>query len=79
MSDSVRPYEQQPTRLLCPEDSLGKNAGAGCHFLPKMRIISAIHIMNIHYMSMYHITSCINGVCVCMVHICVLYLRSPFL
>ena len=25
MSDFVRPYGQQPTRLLCPQDSLGKN------------------------------------------------------
>ena len=24
---------QQPTRLLCPWDSPGKNTGAGCHFL----------------------------------------------
>ena len=23
----------QPTRLLCPRDSLGKNTGVGCHFL----------------------------------------------
>ena len=27
------PYGQQPTRLLCPQDSLGKNTGVGCHFL----------------------------------------------
>ena len=33
MSDSVRPYGQQPTRLLHPQDSLGKNTGVGCHFL----------------------------------------------
>ena len=33
MSDSVRPHRQQPTRLLCPRDSLGKNTGLGCHFL----------------------------------------------
>ena len=33
MSDSVRPHGQQPTRLLCPWDSLGKNTGVGCHFL----------------------------------------------
>ena len=33
VSDSVRPYGQQPTRLLCPQDSLGKNTGVGCHFL----------------------------------------------
>ena len=30
---TVRPYGQQPTRLLCPRDSLGKNTGVGCHFL----------------------------------------------
>ena len=33
MSDSVRPHRQQPTRLPCPWDSLGKNTGVGCHFL----------------------------------------------
>ena len=33
VSDSVQPYAQQPTRLLCPQDSLGKNTGVGCHFL----------------------------------------------
>ena len=33
MSDSVRPHRWQPTRLLCPWDSPGKNAGVGCHFL----------------------------------------------
>ena len=33
MSDSVRPHRQQPTRLLCPWDSPGKNTGVGWHFL----------------------------------------------
>ena len=33
MSDSVRPHGQQPTRLLCPQDSPGSNTGLGCHFL----------------------------------------------
>ena len=33
MSDSVRSHRQQPTRLLCPWDSPGKNTGVGCHFL----------------------------------------------
>ena len=33
MSNSVRPPRQQPTRLLCPWDSPGKNTGVGCHFL----------------------------------------------
>ena len=40
MSDSVRPHEQQPTRLLCPRDSLGKNTGVGCHCL--LRIIQLL-------------------------------------
>ena len=33
VSDSMQPCGQQPTRLLCPQDSLGKNTGMGCHFL----------------------------------------------
>ena len=33
MSDSVRPYRRQPTRLPLPWDSPGKNTGVGCHFL----------------------------------------------
>ena len=33
MSNSVRPHRWQPTRLLCPWDSPGKNTGVGCHFL----------------------------------------------
>ena len=33
MSDSVQPHRRQPTRLLCPWDSPGKNTGVGCRFL----------------------------------------------
>ena len=33
MSNSVRPHRPQPTRLLHPGDSQGKNTGVGCHFL----------------------------------------------
>jgi len=33
VSDSVWPHRRQPTRLLCPWDSPGKNTGVGCHFL----------------------------------------------
>ena len=33
MSDSVWPHGLQPTRLLHPWDSPGKNTGVGCHFL----------------------------------------------
>ena len=32
VSDSVRPHRRQPTRLLCPWDSPGKNTGVGCHY-----------------------------------------------
>ena len=30
---TLRPCGLQPTRLLCPWDSPGKNTGVGCHFL----------------------------------------------
>ena len=33
MPDSLWPHGLQPTRLLCPWDSPGKNTGAGCHVL----------------------------------------------
>ena len=33
VSDSVRPHRWQPTRLLCPWDSPGKNTEVGCHVL----------------------------------------------
>ena len=33
MSNSVQPHRLQPTRLLCPWGSPGKNTGVGCHFL----------------------------------------------
>ena len=33
VSNSVQPHRWQPTRLLCPWDSPGKNTGVGCHFL----------------------------------------------
>ena len=31
---ALRPHRRQPTRLLCPWDSPGKNTGVGCHCLP---------------------------------------------
>ena len=38
---TLRPHRQQPTRLLCPWESPGKNTGVGCHFLPQcMKVIS---------------------------------------
>ena len=38
VSDSLRTYGLQPTRLPCPWDSLGKNTGVGCHFLLHMKV-----------------------------------------
>ena len=35
VSDSLRPHGLQPTRLLCPWDSPGKNPGVGCQALPQ--------------------------------------------
>ena len=39
MSDSVRPHGQQPSRLLCPQASPGKNSGVGCHVLLQIRLL----------------------------------------
>ena len=33
MSDSLQPHGLQPTRVLCPWNSLGKDTGVGCHAL----------------------------------------------
>ena len=33
MSSYVQPYKLQPTRLLCAENSPGKNTGVDCHAL----------------------------------------------
>ena len=41
VSDSVRPHRRQPTRLLCPRDSPGKNTGMGCHFLLQCRKVKS--------------------------------------
>ena len=30
---TLQPYGQQPSRLLCPQDSPSKNTGERCHFL----------------------------------------------
>ena len=30
------PIRRQPTRVLCPQESPGKNTGVGCHFLLQM-------------------------------------------
>ena len=41
MSNSVQPHRRQPTRLLRPWDSPGKNTGVGCHFLLQRRKVKS--------------------------------------
>ena len=51
-SDFLQPCGPQPSRLLCPWDSPGKNTGVGCHFLlqgvfptqgSKLHLLSLLH------------------------------------
>ena len=37
-------HRRQPTRLLRPQDSLGKDTGVGCHFLLQCRKVKFVHI-----------------------------------
>ena len=37
----MRPHRRQPTRLLHPWDSPGKNTGVGCHFLLQCRKVKS--------------------------------------
>ena len=41
VSNSVRTHRGQPTRLLLPWDSPGKNTGVGCHFLLQCRKVKS--------------------------------------
>ena len=50
MSNSAWPHRWQPTRLLCPQDSPGKNTGVGCHFL----LLSSLH----QYLILRTVPSC---------------------
>ena len=43
MSDSVQPHRRQPTRLLRPWDSPGKNTGVGFHFLLQCMKVKSEH------------------------------------
>ena len=49
MSDSVQPHRQQPTSLLHPWDSPGKNTRVSCHFLLQGILLtpgSHLHLLN---------------------------------
>ena len=53
VSDSVRPHGLQPTRLLCPRDSPGKNTGVvGCHAL--LQGLFPTQGLNLHLVSLLH-------------------------
>ena len=59
VSASVRPYGQQPTRLLCPQDSLGKNTGVGCHFLlPDVPLF--IHLLLKEFLGLFPFEATMN-------------------
>ena len=46
MSNSLRPHELYPIRLLCPWGFPGKNTGVGCHFL--LQGIFSTQELNLH-------------------------------
>ena len=52
LSDSLRPHGLQPTRLLCPWDSPGKNTGLGCRFL--LQGIFPTQGSNLHLLYLLH-------------------------
>ena len=56
MSNSLQPRGLQPTRLLCPWDSLGKNTGVGCHFfLQEIFPTQGLNLGLLHYrQTLYH-------------------------
>ena len=60
VSNSLRPLELQPTRLFCPRNFLGKNTGAGCHFLlqgnlPNLRIETRSPTLQADSLSLSHL------------------------
>ena len=52
MSDYLRPHGWQPTRLLFPWDSSGKNTEVGCHFL--LQGIFLTHGLNLHLLCLLY-------------------------
>ena len=52
VSDSFWPYRLEPTKLLCPWGSPGKNTRVGCHFL--LQGIFPTPELNLHLMHLLH-------------------------
>ena len=58
VSDSLRPYRRQPTRLPFPWDPPGKNTGVGCHFLlqcmkVKVKSLSRVRLLATSWTAAY--------------------------
>ena len=51
-ANSLRPYRLQPTKLLYPWDSSGKNTGVGCHAL--LQGIFPTQESNLHLLCLLH-------------------------
>ena len=56
VADSVQPHRRQPTRLLHPWDSPGKNTGVGCHFLLQWQSLSYGNCIRFIWLSTSEIT-----------------------
>ena len=64
MSDSVRSHRWQPTRLLCPWDSPGKNTGVGCYFLLQCMKVKSESIYMYTYINISHVLAIVNSAAV---------------
>ena len=58
VSDSFRPHELQPTRLLCPQNSPGKNIWVSCHSLHQEIFLT--HGLNPGLLHCKQILYCVN-------------------
>ena len=54
VSDSLWPPGLQPTRLLCPWNSPGKNTGVGCHALQGIFLTQGSNTGPLHYRQILH-------------------------
>ena len=56
VSDPLRPHGLEPTSLLCPWDSPGKNPGVGCHSL-----LQGIFLIQGSNPGVLHCRPCLGG------------------
>ena len=64
-SNSLRPHGLQPSRLLCPWDSLGKNTGVGCHSLLQIFLSRGLNLSLLHYRWILYYLIHQRSPCVC--------------